>query len=156
MPDLDPYALAEKEARRFVTRVWHRVVDFGKTYTTVALLKTLGLVVVAAIAAALNFPAVAVVIVVVALLAQTVYSIYTTKLLKAQDGELRWLMLPASVFSNESWKRRSPSKRRRWPSWASARWAAGCARPRPSCARPSRFISTDYDLPRSTLRPPKR
>jgi hypothetical protein len=90
MPDLDPYALAEKEARRFVTRAWHRGVDFGKTYTTAALLKTLGLAVVAAIAAALNFPVVAIVVVLAALLAQTVYAIYTTKLLKAQDGELRW------------------------------------------------------------------
>jgi hypothetical protein len=90
MPDLDPYKLAEQNARRHITRAWHRVVDFGKTYLTAALLKTLGLAVVAGVAAALNFPAFAFVIVAIALLGLSVYSVYATKLLKAQDRELRW------------------------------------------------------------------
>ncbi len=90
MPDLDPYKLAEHDARRHITRAWHRAVDFGKTYLTAALLKTFGLAVVAGLAAALNFPVFAFAIVVVALLAQSVYAVYATKLLKAQDRELRW------------------------------------------------------------------
>jgi hypothetical protein len=90
MPDLDPYQLAEQDARRLITRIWHRAVDFGKTYLSAALVKTLGVTIVAAIAAALSFPAFAFVIVAIALLALSLYAVYATKLLKAQDRELRW------------------------------------------------------------------
>lgn len=90
MPDLDPYKLAEQDARRRITRAWHRALDFGKTYLTAALLKTLGVAAVAGVAAALNFPAFAFVVVAIALLGLSVYAVYATKLLKAQDRELRW------------------------------------------------------------------
>lgn len=90
MPELDPYSLAEQDARRLITRAWHRAVDFGKTYLSVALLKTLGVTIVAAVAAALNFPAFAFAIIAITFLAQSLYAIYATKLLKAQDRELRW------------------------------------------------------------------
>jgi hypothetical protein len=90
MPDLDPYQLAEKDARRLITRIRDRAVDFGKTYLSAALVKTLGVTIAAAIAAALSFPAFAFVIVAVALLALSLYAVYATKLLKAQDRELRW------------------------------------------------------------------
>jgi hypothetical protein len=90
MPDLDPYRLAEQDVRRRITKAWHRVVDFGKTYLSAALLKTLGVTIAAAVAAALNFPVVAFVLVAIAFLALSVHAVYATKLLKAQDRELRW------------------------------------------------------------------
>jgi len=90
MPDLDPYRLAEQDAQRLLKRAWHRTVDFGKTYLSAALLKTLGVTIVAAVAAALNFPAFAFGIVAIALLALSLYAVYATKLLKAQDREIRW------------------------------------------------------------------
>ncbi|HEU4737587.1 MAG TPA: hypothetical protein VFS54_00755 [Solirubrobacterales bacterium] len=90
MPELDPYRLAEQDARRLITRAWHRAVDFGKTYLSAALLKTLALTIVAAVAAALNFPAFAFAIIALAFLAQSLHAIYATKLLKSQDRELRW------------------------------------------------------------------
>ncbi|HET9153149.1 MAG TPA: hypothetical protein VFN85_03430 [Solirubrobacterales bacterium] len=90
MPDLDPYKLAEQDARRRIIKAWHRLVDFGKTYFSAALLKTLGVTIAAAVAAALNLPVIAFALVVIAFLALSVYAVYATKLLKDQDRELRW------------------------------------------------------------------
>lgn len=90
MPDLSPFEPAKVDAQRLAKRAVHRAVDFGKTYTTATLLKTLGVTVVAGIAAVLNFPAFAAVAVIGAFIALSVYVIYATKLLKAQDGEARW------------------------------------------------------------------
>lgn len=90
MPDLDPFLPAKHDAQKLVKRVWYRLVDFVKTYVTVALLKTLGVAVVALVAAAFNFPVFAFVAIAVEILALAVFVIYATKLLKAQDREARW------------------------------------------------------------------
>jgi hypothetical protein len=88
--DLNPFKPAGQDARRFLQRVWNRVVDLRRTYTTAMALKLLGLTAVAGIVAVVNFPAFAVAIVAFAFVAQSVYLIYATKLLKDQDRELRW------------------------------------------------------------------
>lgn len=90
MPDLNPYAPAKRDAERLIKRAGHRVVDFAKTYVTVALVKQLGVGALALVAAALNFPVFAFAIVAVSLVSFTVYAIYATRLLKAQDREERW------------------------------------------------------------------
>jgi hypothetical protein len=88
MPELDPYLHAKRDARRLARRVQHRVVDFGKTYVTLALLKSLGLAALAVVATALNAPVFAVPVVVVAIVALCVHAIYSTKTLKKQDREI--------------------------------------------------------------------
>lgn len=90
MPDLNPFDPAKQDAQNVVTRAKNRVVDFAKTYATAALVKTLGVSAVALVAAALRFPVFAFVAVTVAIVALAVYTIYATKLLKAQDREVRW------------------------------------------------------------------
>jgi hypothetical protein len=88
--DLNPFDDAKQEVQNRVTRVRNRVEDFLKTFTTAALLKTLGGSVLAIVAAALNFPVFAVVAVAVAIVALSVYAIYATKIMKDQDRENRW------------------------------------------------------------------
>jgi hypothetical protein len=88
--DLNPFKPAELDARRFVQRTWNRIKDLRRTYTTAMAIKMFGLTVAAGIVAILNFPVFAVVLVVGVLIAQFVYGVYATKLLKDQDRELRW------------------------------------------------------------------
>jgi hypothetical protein len=90
MPDLNPFLPAKRDAEKLAKRARYRIVDFGKTYVTAVLLKQLGLAAVALVAAALNFPVFAFVAVAVVVVALSVYAIYSTKLLKAQDREARW------------------------------------------------------------------
>ena len=90
MSGVDPFAPASADARRLTRRARDRLVDFGRTYLTVALLKSTGLAVLAVVASALNLPVVAAVLITIALFVLVVYAVYSTKLLKAQDRELRW------------------------------------------------------------------
>jgi hypothetical protein len=90
MLDLNPLIPARQDAEKIAKRAWYRLVDFAKTYLTAALIKSLGLAVVALAAAALNFPGFAFAIVAVAIAGLSVFAIYSTKLLKAQDREVRW------------------------------------------------------------------
>ncbi len=90
MPDLNPYSSARQDAERRLKRVWNRVVDFRKTYTTATLLWTLGGTGVAVVSAVLNFPMFAYAAVAVVFVALSVYAVYMTKIVKSQDGEARW------------------------------------------------------------------
>ena len=90
MPDLNPLVPARQDAEKIVRRAVYRIVDFGKTYVTVSLVKQILVAVVALVAAALNFPAFAIVLVGVVIVSHCVYAVYTTKLLKDQDREVRW------------------------------------------------------------------
>jgi hypothetical protein len=90
MADLDPFSHARRDAEGYLTRAWHRVADFGKVHVTAALLKTLGLTGVAGVAAALVFPIFAFVVVAAAFVALSVYAVYMTKIVKAQDRDERW------------------------------------------------------------------
>jgi hypothetical protein len=90
LSDLNPFEPAEQDARRLIGRAWNRIKDLRRTYTTAMAIKMFGLAVAAGIVAVLNLPVFAVVLVVAVLIAQSVYGIYATKLLKDQDRELRW------------------------------------------------------------------
>jgi hypothetical protein len=90
MLDLNPLIPARQDAEKVAKRAWYRAVDFAKTYVTVALVKQVAIGAVALVAAALNFPAFAFAIVAIALAVSSVFAIYLTKLLKAQDREVRW------------------------------------------------------------------
>lgn len=88
MPELDPYLHAKRDARRLAKRALYRVMDFGKTYVTLALLKSLGYAALAVLATALNAPALAIPVVVAVIVALSVHAIYATKMLKKQDREI--------------------------------------------------------------------
>jgi hypothetical protein len=90
MPDLNPFPQAQRDVESRLKRGWYRVIDFGKVHVTAALLKTLGLTGFAGVAAAFVFPALAFVTVAAALIALSIYAIYMTKIVKAQDRDERW------------------------------------------------------------------
>jgi len=88
--NIDPLAAAEAEARGLYQRIKARIVDWGWKYVTLSLAKVVlpGLGAIALAIVALPAFAAAACCVVIALL--VTYAVYSTRLLKRVDAELRW------------------------------------------------------------------
>jgi hypothetical protein len=90
MIDLDPFDLAEQEAKKRLVRARHKVQDFLRTVTTGALLKSLGGSMLAVVVAAINFPVFAFIVVTAVIVGLAIHAVFATRIMKAQDRQIRW------------------------------------------------------------------
>ena len=98
MTDLNPFDPAKQEVEKRLIRLRNRVQDFLKTFTTATLLKSLGGSGAAVALAAINFPIFAVAVVTVVIVGLSVYAIYATRIMKAQDRDNRWAYVAGKRF----------------------------------------------------------
>jgi hypothetical protein len=88
--NLDPFRLAERDTRQWTAALKVRAVDIFRKYTTATVVKLVVGTVLSAIVAAVVLPWIAGAVAAISITALAVAVVYTTKLLKAKDSDLRW------------------------------------------------------------------